>query len=31
MVKKILKKCRTMFFTFLAKRQLKQYGSKHSN
>ena len=26
MVKKILKKCRTMFFTFLAKRQLKQYG-----
>ena len=26
MIKIFLKKCRTMFFTFLAKRQLKQYG-----
>lgn len=26
MIKIFLKKCRTMFFTFLAKLQLKQYG-----
>ena len=26
MIKNFLKKCRTMFFTFLAKLQLKQYG-----